>query len=337
MPHTTGDLFDDTQGPSAWHAYLAAFESWRSQREHRGTFREASSVAVYRSMWTALAGWCTQRGVSLAALGPDQLEAYLMSRGGAEELSDRYAWRLLMLVDSVLAQTQPDAAPGRPTAARELLMARPGWRHANAADKTPLPEHLAAAEARRLVAWLLDPATAGVPAGAQGHSWQALRNRTAVALQLGAGLTPGDVRAASVDGVVCAGSRTASLPWKLQLPAHGAVAAREAPVSPWAGRLLRTWMDTRCALHIQGPALFPAARDGRAWGKVAQYNAARAVLAAAGVADAEGGSFKLRHTFALRQLRRGTPPEQVAQWMGLSDTAALARHRQVLFTPVEVV
>ena len=50
----------------------------------------------------------------------------------------------------------------------------------------------------------------------------------------------------------------------------------------------------------------------------------------------EGGSFKLRHTFALRQLRRGTAPQQVAQWLGLSDVAALARYRMVLIAPAEV-
>ena len=83
--------------------------------------------------------------------------------------------------------------------------------------------------------------------------------------------------------------------------------------------------------------LFPAACDGRPWGKVSQYGSAKAVLAAAGVPDSEGGSFKLRHTFALRQLRRGTPPERVAQWLGLSDVAALAPYTRLLIAPVEVV
>jgi integrase len=174
-------------------------------------------------------------------------------------------------------------------------------------------------------------------AGAPAHTWQALRNRTAVALQLGAGLTPGDIRAAVVDGVVCDGAKVAGLPWKIRVPAHGSIPAREAPIAPWAGRLLRTWLDTRCALQITGPALFPAARSGRPWGKVAQYTTAKAVLAAAGVPEAEGGSFKLRHTFALRQLRRGTSADQVAQWMGLADAAALARYRRVLLAPATEV
>ena len=37
-------------------------------------------------------------------------------------------------------------------------------------------------------------------------------------------------------------------------------------------------------------------------------------------------------------LRRGTSAEQVAQWLGLSDVAALARYRQVLLSvPADVV
>jgi hypothetical protein len=64
---------------------------------------------------------------------------------------------------------------------------------------------------------------------------------------------------------------------------------------------------------------------------------AQAVLAAAGVPDSEGGGFKLRYTFALRQLRRGTAPEQVAPWLSPPDAAELARYRRVLLVPVEVV
>lgn len=337
MPTYTRDLFDDATLASP-QAYLDAFESWVVAREHFGAIRERSSVAVYRSMWCALTAWCVSRGLHLDDLKPGDFEAYLHSRGGVDELTARHAWRLLMLADAVQHHRAAATGAVRNAAAHELLMATPDWRYANAADKTPLPDHLHAAEARHLVQWLLDPASATVAAGAPAHTWQALRNRAAVALQLGAGLTPGDIRAATVDGVVCQGARVAGLPWKIRLPRRGSTPAREAPVAPWAGRLLRTWLDTRCALQIGGTALFPATRGGRPWGKVAQYAAAKAVLAAAGVADTEGGSFKLRHTFALRQLRRGTAPEQVAQWLGLSDVTALARYRHVLITaPTEVV
>jgi integrase len=336
MPALNFDLFDETAMPGPQN-YLDAFESWLSARAQFGVIRERSSVAVYRSMWSALTAWCVSRGLYLDDLQPGHFEAYLHSRGGVDELTARHAWRLLMLADAVQTHRASAAGVPRNASAHELLMATPEWRYANATDKTPLPGHLDAAEARHLVQWLLDPASGSGAAGAPAHTWQALRNRAAAALQLGAGLTPGDIRAAAVDGVVSEGGRTPGLPWKIRLPRHGAIPTREAPVAPWAGRLLRTWLDTRCALRICGDALFPAARDGRPWGKVAQYAAAKAVLEAAGVPDTEGGSFKLRHTFAMRQLRRGTAPETVAQWLGLSDVAALARYRRVLMAQVQVI
>ena len=348
MHAQTLDLFVALPRPDV-AGYQTAFEAWLASRKHQGVLREHSSAAVYRSMWGALAAWCVAQALPLDQLQEPHFEAYILSRGGADTLTPRHAWRLLMLADAVLAHRADQAALPHNPAAHSLLMARPDWRYANAADKTPLPEHLDAAQARHLVAWLLAPPVDASSAAVSALPWQSLRNRTAVALQLGAGLTPGDIRAATVDGVLSrpqpgvASARAAptgapvALPWKIRLPAHGATLAREAPIAPWAGRLLRTWLALRSALGIGGTFLFPSTRSGRCWGKVSQYGAAKAVLAAAGLPDKDGGSFKLRHTFALRQLQRGSPPEQVAQWLGLSDASALARYRRMLMAPVELV
>jgi integrase len=339
----TPDLFTDDTTHASPAGYEQAFEAWLDTREQQGGLREASSAAVYRSMWGALSAWCVSRGLPLDQWQPGDLQAFLLSRGTDDELSARHAWRLLMLADAVQAHRAQVHGRSPNAAAQSLLKSNPDWRYANAADKTPLPEHLQARQARQLVAWLMvpdpTPDHGGDPA-ASGPSWQALRNRTAVALQLGAGLTPGDIRAATVGGVVCQGGRgtvAQGLPWKIRIPAHGSAPAREAPLAPWAARLLRAWMDTRCALQMAGPVLFPSTRAGRSWGKVAQYGAAKAVLAAAGMPDSDGGSFKLRHTFALRQLRRGTAPEEVARWMGLASASALARHQRLLLAPADVV
>jgi integrase len=331
MQGHTPDLFEEALHASPLR-YAGAFDAWLESRELQGDLREASSVAVYRSMWSALAQWCVGRGLHMDQWQPGDLQAFVLSRGAQDALTARHAWRLLMLADAVQAHHAQRSGQPRNTAARGLLMATPQWRYANAADKTPLPEHLHAAQARQLVAWLMN-----APADPDA-AWQSLRNRCAVALQLGAGLTPGDVRAATVGGVVvCGPGQATGLPWKIRLPAHGSAPAREAPLAPWAARLLRRWLDTRCALQMAGPVLFPATRAGRPWGKVAQYGSAKAVLAAAGVPDSDGGSFKLRHTFALRQLRRGSAPQDVAQWMGLSHVAALARYQRVLLAPADVV
>lgn len=89
---------------------------------------------------------------------------------------------------------------------------------------------------------------------------------------------------------------------------------------------------------IPGVMLFPSTKaTGKPWGKVAQYNAAKDVFRASGLDEVEGGSFRLRHTFALRQLRRGKSPEEVARWLGVSDPAVMARYRRVVLEPVDVV
>ena len=109
-----------------------------------------------------------------------------------------------------------------------------------------------------------------------------------------------------------------------------------APLAPWAAELLQYWLQVRVAARIQGDVLFPATRSGRPWPKEAQYRCAMGVLEDAGLDRSEGGSFQLRHTFALRQLRRGVDPVTVARWLGV-DPASMDRYRRVLTSPVDVV
>jgi integrase len=332
------ELFVDQ--PSSLLELTDAFERWCRRARDGGRLRRASSEQVYRAMWQALAAWCASQvpPVGLRALDEATLQAYIATRSGKaspdDPLSPRYLWRLLNLVDRVQADHADAAGRPRNASAAELIAAQPALRHVNAADAEPLPEHLRADEAKRLLAFLSAVRPRG-PGRPEPLSWQELRNRTAVALQLGAGLGPGEVRALRVADVACSGGRVKDLPWKLRVAASGQTPERETPVAPWAGRLLRHWMQVRAEQGIAGDWLFPSTRSGKPWGKVAQYEAARRVLDAADIGA--GGSFRLRHTFALRQLRRGHPAEQVAQWLGVVDPAVMARYRRVLGAPVDDV
>ena len=158
-----------------------------------------------------------------------------------------------------------------------------------------------------------------------------------MSLQLGAGLSPGDVRALGSDALITRGGRVQGVPWKVQVPANGNAPAREAPIAEWAGQVLKHWLHVRSEQQIGGEVLFPSTRSGKPWGKVAQYQAARLVLEAAGLDDPRGGSFRLRHTFALRQLRRGRSEADVARWLGVVDPAVMARYRRVLMAPEDDV
>ena len=333
----TLDLFPE---PAAANlaAYRAAIETWLAQSGRAGRLQRKSSAEVYEHMWSALAAWAVGKGRRLDDLNAADLQAYLDSRGGTDELSTRYAWRLLRLVDRVLstvAAGSKGAPPPSRHAAAELMAARPDIRYANSPDADPLLEFLPPSEAKKLVTYL----SAVRPGKATtGQPWQDVRNRASVALMLGAGLTPGEVRALTLPDVVIDGGRLKHVPWKLRVAGNGNAPARETPLASWAGQLLRYWLVVRTEQGIPGAMLFPSTKSsGKPWGKVAQYNAAKEVILACGIAAVDGGSFRLRHTFALRQLRRGAAPEEVARWLGVSDPAVMARYLRVIMAPVDVV
>jgi integrase len=274
------------------------------------------------------------KGIPLAKITAQDLGTYLSSRGGADDLSARYAWRLLRLVDRVLLRHAriKDLPPNR--AAHELFQARPDLRFANDHRSDKLPDYLPADQAKKLVTFL----SAVRPGRSEaGQAWQEVRDRSAVALMLGAGLAPGEVRALKLEHVVIDGGRVAGTPWKIIVPTDGLTPEHESPLAPWAGQLLRHWLDVRREQGIPGLMLFPATRNnGKPWGKVSQYNATSEVLQAAGLDDYQGGSYRLRHTFALRQLRRGKSADDVARWLGVCDPSVMARYRRVVQVPVDV-
>lgn len=336
-------LFDEA--PNG--AHQAAFERWLADQRGTGALRQPSSIQVYRDMWSSFTAWCLAQSpaVTLASLDSADLRAFQQARFGMKSpdlsLSPRHTLRLLRLVDRVLRH-HAAATEGRVnTAASDWIAAQPHVRYAEAAHADPLPDFLPAAEARHLITFLSAarprPSATGARRDAQAAlSWQQLRNRVAVALQLGAGLTPGDVRVLTLQAPTSEGGRAQHRPWKLAVPGNGNSPPRETPIAPWAGELLQHWLQVRAESRIAGSFLFPSTRTGKPWSKEAQYLAARQVMQDAGLGAADGGSFRLRHTFALRQLRRGTDADQVARWLGV-EPEAMGKYRRVVAGPQQVV
>jgi hypothetical protein len=361
----------DTPPSPQWLEFQAAFESWCAHNRVFGRLRRGSSEAVYRAMWQALATWCGQQrpALRLPLLDAASLLRYLASRSGmagqGESLTPRYQRRLLGLVHWVQRHQASSGSPSRPVsadAAASLIASQTALRRANAADDKDVPACLSPADCALLFAWLTcggagsasttptDAAacpdalaiTAGASVGATSGTgsaplrWQALRDRCAVGLQLGAGLGPGDLRALRLDDVLGAGGpphavpAPARPPAQLRVPASGSAPVHVVPMAPWAASLLAQWLAERRQQGLAGPWLFPSTRSGKPWGKVAQYNAARQVLAGAGLDPGAGGSFRLRHSFALRQLQAGQAPETVARWLGVVDPAVMARYQRLL-------
>ena len=328
-------------------AHRLAFDRWLADQQAAGSLRQNASIAVYRDMWGSFVAWCLGQVpiVDLETLATSDLEAFQAARYGMkaadQSLSPRHALRLMRLIDRVIRHHAADIGVAPNTAVFDWLRAHPEIRYAESAVADPLPEFLSVGEARRLITFLSEARPRPGLSASRRHahrafSWQQLRNRTALALQLGAGLAPGDVRALDVYAPISTGGRIRDRPWKVAVPGNGNLPARETPIAPWAGELLEHWLQVRTEAHIPGDHLFPSTATGKPWSKEAHYKAAKAVLEEAGLEAGEGGSFKLRHTFALRQLRRGTSVDEVARWLGV-DPEAMAKYSRVLIGPADVV
>lgn len=341
----TASLFDvepAARGPAV--AWQEAFATWLADQRASGSLRQPGVTEVYQAMWDSFSSWCLGQSprVTLESLALEDLQAYQAARFGQKaadrSLSPRYVLRLMRLIDRVLRHyaARTDTLPN--TAASDWVLANPEVRYSEVETKDPLPEYLSAPEARQLMTHL----SAARPRPGRNRdaltamTWQEVRNRASVALQLGAGLTPGDVRALTLDSPIAHGGRTRGQIWKLQVPGNGTSKPRETPVAPWAAELLHYWLQVRADAGVVGEHLFPSTRTGKPWLANSQYKNARQVLQDAGMDSREGGSFRLRHTFAMRQLRRGTPPDQVAAWMGV-EPAEMRRYDRVLLAAVDVV
>ena len=351
-------------------AFLAWRESVEDTTKSRRPLDQPLSQAAYLNLWSVFARWCTAGqipGLALADITAVDLARFLREReeillakatrqsGNSSNrgqfpmpavaphrqrparssagLTNRYVWRVLHVIDRVFAH-RADAlgVPSNP-AARELLASRPEWQHANARHRDTLPDHLPPAEASVLVNYISRWRNDRGGATRGGKRWQDLRNLAAIALHLGGGLTPAEARALKVGDVVIEGGRQQGIPWKLRVPALGDALARETPLSPWAGRVLAAWLDARSRLgDACGVMLFPATRTGRPWSKLGHYKAITETLEQSGISKeyVPGGAFRLRHTFAIRQLRRNEPPERVAKWLGVQDPDVVARYLAVV-------
>src|ERR1035437_9340331 len=172
-----------------------AFDSWASSRAYPSRDLSEDTEAGQRAMWMAFGAWCIQLQLDVVALTAADLNAYLRSREGAvpaSELTPRYAWRLVSLVDRVVNHWALKQGRGTNRAAANLLDSNSDLRYANSGSKDPLPEILTNDQDRILVAFL----QSSVPQGESSVSlcrdglWPVFRNRTGAALPRAAGVTP---------------------------------------------------------------------------------------------------------------------------------------------------
>lgn len=332
------DLIDDLFPSGS----LETLNPWGAYVANIGRRLSTESEAVQKAMWAAFEKWCIQNQIDSGTLTKAQLNAYLKSRDGkvpASELGPRYTLHLVTLIGRVLNVSDTGSFSASHPAVEELLDSDPDIKYADAGGRIPVPEYLSDTQDRTLVSFLESsvpsPGTRVSAIIQQQAKWHEMRNRAAVALQRGAGLTPLEIRNLKMSSVFL-DSDPAKGPWKVRAPASGRVHAHEAPLARWARPLLTYWLELRSSLDISGEWLFPSTRTGKQWQKVSHFNSVEAVFDSAGLLGLTGGSYRLRHTFALRQLSRPEISEaKVAGWMGVEEKE-IKRYRGVILVPEDV-
>jgi integrase len=357
------DLFEtappDTPSTTSSHVlFKTAFAAWLERQNADRAVRRATSRSIYANIWGAFSAWCVSQQLELQQLRPSDLNRYIEHRAGLLKLrratrtteasfSPRYAWRLLTLIDHVLQHHAAAHQLTPNTCAQLLLSTKEEWRFANTPPFDNLPVYLEFDQSEALICWLQAhmpacPSKTDAPGSeSEPHTttstdrqtWVQARNRTSVALQLGSGLTPGEVRNLQLDDVLAC--PTTGVPLKLHLRALGTSTAHQVPLAPWSVPLLQNWLDVRQACRITATVLFPGARGTTAWSKVSQFEAAQATLIEAGIPEhtLRGGSFMLRHTFALRQVHAGIDIQRLASWLGIVDLKRLRPYGQISYGP----
>ena len=358
-PARLPDLFEQSEQCSPHLLFERAFDSWMQKQDSDKAVRRSTSRNMYAAIWGAFSAWCVSQDLELQALTPADLERYIGERskllkptradraaaaassatanssiaaaGGQRSFAPRYAWRLLTLIDHILQHHATTHHLPPNTCAQQVLRTKEEWRFANTPSFDRLPAYLEYDQAEDLICWL--QATCGqhphtesdgaqAPALPSAQTWIQARNRTSVALQLGSGLAPGEIRDLRLSDVLrCPTTGTAL---KLHVRAHSMSPAHEVPLAPWAVPLLENWIAIRQACGITASVLFPGTRGSNAWSKVSQFQAAQSTLLEAGIPEhALRGSFMLRHTFALRQVHAGVDSQRLAGWLGIVDLKRL--------------
>jgi len=291
-----------------------------------------SSKTVYWNMWRALIVFLIDRRLRLEELTAEDVSVYLAKRAVRREKSHqqtdlnlRYQYRLISLLNKLITHdaTRRAIAPNQVAA---QMLAADELSSAGARDRTPLPRFLTKGERTLLMAGLRLPI--GSPDPVAPRTWVQLRDNAAVAVQLGAGLTPGEVRALrTVDDIT---STQDGLPWRLQVVGNGNMRPRHAELMDWAGKVLQRWLEERSRLALPGSYVF-CTENGAQWSKNTCEQTAEAVFARFGIAP-EHGKYRLRHSYVLIQVReKKRSLEEVAALAGVKDTYAWGeRYRRSL-------
>lgn len=161
--------------------------------------------------------------------------------------------------------------------------------------------------------------------------WRDYRDQAMMVLIIGSGLYASEVINLTLDDVVL----DAEPPY-INVPAHGKVPERKAPVVAFAREPLRKWLELRATLSLGGErTVFVSGKGGRML-PATLYRKVQSVLKSHDAALRPRGGFGpqiLRNSFLMRQLAKDKPVDIVQQWAGHVETKSTLRYRRLVVNP----
>lgn len=297
---------------------LIAFENWQRSVAHSAGFTYSErSVRQHCAMWHRFSEFLQSNKLDLCAIQADRLALFLESLRGkdgkpAEESTKRRYLRLLAATFEHLKSIGLRHG-GNPCAVLGKYF-RP------APEKNP--GGLAAQDDDRFVDMVL---------AEKPRFWRDYRDQAMLTLIIGSGLYTSEVIALEMHQIVL----DAEPPY-IDIPAHGKVPERKAPIIAFAREPLRKWLEIRATLPLDGEStVFVSGKGGRML-PATLYRKVQAILKANGADLRPRGGFGpqvLRNAFLVRQLAKEKPIDVVQQWAGHVEVKSTQRFQRLVVNP----
>lgn len=285
----------------------------------------ASSQQVYRHMFGSFLRWMESRRLRLDQVGDKEIREFLEVRHGdknteGKKLNSLIRVRYLRLLERVF-----DHLDGAGTANPARKAAYGIHKSAETGRDKP-KAFLTEKEQAKFLAHLIEP-EAFDPEKPLSPSWKKRRDRAMLAMMLGAGLKVSEVIGLRIEHIGKKDS-TGCIPIKvINLALRAADNAHRTYLRPFAIPYVLPWIEERAwrakpdrkagRAAIPGKMLFPASlKEGEPLNKATVYRHVKVTMEAAGLDVERMGGRTLRNSFAVTELKKGTPIELVGELLG---------------------
>lgn len=242
--HTQTQL--DASQQSLRDAFVVAFDDWVADLALNAKALMPKTVSSYRSRALRMADFFAGRRVRLVEIREADVEALISTllerRNETTSPADpvkaipNQCARYLTLLESLVVFVCQRAGV-EPNHAASRVRFAPKYKPALTRTHKPLPKVLSIEHKAVFVEWFWKRIVDG--------SWIALRNRALFAVQLGAGLKPGEALTLPLTALCYESAQKAKNfePWKISVPGNGNFAARDTPLTDYGCHALSAWLQ----------------------------------------------------------------------------------------------